>query len=539
MADPFLQELKREVVLHPENANLRYRLAEALFAERDFQNAVKQLEKLLTLAPEDGNARRLLTRAYERDGKLAMAVKTLDDAIKRNPSDASFRDEMVELLLAAGRPDDAMLHAEAAVQVAPQDPNRLSMLGELLFRKRHYERARQVLERAQRLNPHDEKLAQLLKDLYLEMGDEAAVDRVAGKRDRDYFVKQTVAALELPSIARFFTGALKEAAGALKQKDPAGAKRALVSASADDKASPAFPFLRGELLLWEQDFDRAEAAFKAAVERKADFGVAWNRLGDLHQSRGQLKESVPFYERAVNSTPDDANAWEDLGDIFSTLGELERAKEAYQKAAALVPSGKASDKLASLDRAPKLVTDAPVVGRIHALGWNPHGGAVSPLQAAAIPGNGQLIFSGNVGPVGKEAGQVAFSCLKARAIDLGILEQVRTHDLHLHFEDSEFTKEGPSAGLALVLVGISAYTGRTLKGALAASGEISLHGEVRQVGGIHEKMVAAKLYGIKTVLVPRRNLRDVRELPQEVRDAIEFIHVDTVSEALQKVLQAK
>lgn len=539
MPDPLIHELKREVVLHPEDPKLRYQLAEALFNDRDFPSAAKQLEKLLNSHPEDGNARRLLTRAYERDGKLAMAVKTLDDAIKRNPNDAEFRDEMVELLLAAGRPDDAMLHAEAASRVTPQDAKRLTMLGELLFRKRLFERARDVLERAQRLTPDDLKLGQLLKDLYLEMGDEAAVDRVAGKKDRDYFVKQTLAALASSSVTQLMTGALKEAANALMAKDPASAKRALISAGPEDKASAGFPFLRGELLLWEQDFDRAEAAFKAAVERKSDFGAAWNRLGDLHQSRGELKEAIPFYERAVASNPDDANGWEDLGDICSTLGEKERAVEAYGKAAKLNPSGKAADKLQSLDRAPKIVTDAPVVGKIHALGWNPSGGAVSPLQAAAIPGTGQLIFSGNVGPVGKEAGQVAFSCIKARAVELGILEQVRSHDLHLHFEDSEFTKEGPSAGLALVLVGISAYTGRPLKGALAASGEISLHGDVRQVGGIHEKMVAAKLYGIKTVLVPRRNLRDVRELPSEVRDAIEFIHVDTVGEALQKILLSK
>ncbi|MFL5320373.1 MAG: S16 family serine protease, partial [Myxococcaceae bacterium] len=408
-----------------------------------------------------------------------------------------------------------------------------------LFRKRLYERARDVLERAQRMDPDDAKLAQLLKDLYLEMGDEAAVDRVAGKKDREYFVRQTLATLKAQNVIALLTGALKEAANALQTKDPAAAKRALVAASSDDKASAAFPFLRGELLLWESEFEKAEIAFKAAVERKPDFGQAWNRLGDLHQTRGELKESVPFYERAVNSTPDDPGAWEDLGDIFSTIGEKERAVEAYQKAAKLNPSGKASDKLTSLDRAPKIVNDTPIVGKIHALGWNPSGGAVSPLQAAAIPGSGQLIFSGNVGPVGKEAGQVAFSCIKARAAELGILEQVRNHDLHLHFEDSEFTKEGPSAGLALVLVGISAYTGRPLKGALAASGEISLHGDVRAVGGIHEKMVAAKLFGIKTVLVPRRNLRDVRELPSEVRDAIEFIHVDTVGEALQKILLSK
>lgn len=539
MADPFITELKREVVLKPDDSQARYRLAEALFADAQYEQAVKQLQKVVELTPDHGNALRMLTRAYERDGKHGLAIKTLSEAITRNPNDADSRDEMVEMLLAASRPDDALMHAEAAVKATPTDPRRLSMLADLMMRRRLFDRAREMLERACRAAPDDPKLQAQLKELYLEMGDEAAVDRVAGKKDRPYFVAQTLAALEMPSVIPMLTGALKQAADALTRKDPAAAKRALVAAGPPEKASAAFPFLRGELMLWEEDLDKAEAAFKIAVERKPDFGVVWNRIGDLHQARGLIKEAVPFYERAVAASPDDANAYEDLGDIFATLGDVEKAREAYEKAMARSSKSKAGDKLQSLLNTPKQLTSAPVTGRIHALGWNPHGGAVSPLQAVAVPGNGQLIFSGNVGPVGKEAGQVAFSCLKARAAELGILDAVRSHDLHLHFEDSEFTKEGPSAGIALVLVGISAYTGRPLKGALAASGEITILGEVRQVGGIHEKMVAAKLYGIKTVIVPRRNLREVRELPSEVRDAIEFMHVDSVGEAITKVLLKK
>lgn len=539
MPDPFLTELKRAVVLQPDDSHARYRLAEALFADAQYEAAVKQLQKVVELSPDHGNALRMLTRAYERGGKHALAIKTLSDAITRNPADADSRDEMVELLLAASRPDDALLHAEAAVNATPSDPRRLSTLAELMMRRRLFDRARETLERACRIAPDDRRLKAQLKELYLELGDEAAVERIAGRRDRQYFVAQTLSALQTPSVTALMTGALKHAADALMNKDPSAAKRALVSAEPLEKASAAYPFLRGELLLWEEDLDKAEAAFKAAVERKPDFGVVWNRIGDLHQARGLLKEAVPFYERAVAASADDANAWEDLGDIFATLGEVEKARDAYEKAMARSSKGRAGAKLQSLLHTPKKLTAAPVVGRIHALGWNPHGGAVSPLQAVAVPGTGQLIFSGNVGPMGKEAGQVAFSCLKARAAELGILEAVRSHDLHLHFEDSEFTKEGPSAGIALVLVGISAYTGRPLKGALAASGEITILGEVRQVAGIHEKMVAAKLYGIKTVIVPRRNLRDVRELPSEVRDSIDFIHVDTVGEAITKVLLSK
>jgi ATP-dependent Lon protease len=155
----------------------------------------------------------------------------------------------------------------------------------------------------------------------------------------------------------------------------------------------------------------------------------------------------------------------------------------------------------------------------------------------AVPGKGELHFSGNVGPTGKEAGQVAFTCLKARAGPLGIEALVRERDLHLHFTDTEMGKEGTSSGLALALAGISAYLHKPLRSRLGATGEITLHGDVRRVAGIHEKMVAAHLAGLTRVLLPRGNLRDAQQLPAEVRERVELVHVDTVADALGAALE--
>ena len=174
-----------------------------------------------------------------------------------------------------------------------------------------------------------------------------------------------------------------------------------------------------------------------------------------------------------------------------------------------------------------------MAGKIGALGWNAHGGTVSPIEAVAVPGKGELVFTGNVGRTGQDAAKVAFSCLRARGEALGIERQLATHDLHLHYVDTELAKDGPSAGLALALAGYAAYAGKPLREALAATGEITLQGAVRPVGGLHEKLVASYLAGVERVLVPRKNLHEVARVPDEVRARLTIVHVDTLGEALE------
>ncbi len=538
MAHPFVDELKREVVLHPDDAAARYRLAEALFADGDFATAAKQLEKAIKLDGADRNARRLLARSYERAGRGPDALRTLEELARRAPDDVSTREELYELFLAQGRIDDALVHAEEAARLSPLDPRRHRTTADLYRMKRLLPQARAALERAQQLAPEDPHLAAELRELYLELGDDAACARVAGVRDRGYFLAQARAALDSAALAGATRdGALAQAAVALRAGELGAVKRALMIATAADKGAAAYEFLRGEVLLIEGEAERAEKAFRAVVARADDFGLAYNRLGDLLQHRGELRAAVGFYELALRHAPDDANAAEDLGDVLATLGERERAIAMYRAAADRDPSSRAADKLRSLDDAARVAAaTAPAIGKIGVLGWTPSGGAVSPLEAVAVVGHGQLIFSGNVGPTSREAGLVAFSCLKLKARDLGIGELVASYDLHLHFTDTEVGKDGPSSGLALVLAGISAYQQRPVRAGLAATGEITIHGDVKPVGGIHEKIVAAHLAGFRTVLMPRRNLKEARELPPEVASKMEIGFVDSVAEAIDRAL---
>ena len=536
--NPLLDELKRDVVLRPDDAAVRYRLAEALFADGDFANAAKQLEKAIKLDGADHNARRLLAKSYERAGRGPDALRTLEELAKRAPDDVSTREELCELFLGQGRVDDALVHAEEAARLSPLDPRKHRVAADLYRMKRLLPQARTALERAQKLAPEDAVIAAELRELYLELGDDAASERVAGVRDRKYFLAQAKAALQSSSLAAATkTGPLADAARAISDGDTGAAKRALMTASAVDKGSAAYEFLRGELLLIEGEAERAEKAFRAVVDRAADFGLAYNRLGDLLQHRGELRQAVGFYELALRHCPDDANAAEDLGDVLATLGERERAIAMYRTAADRDPTSRAADKLRSLDDAARAAASTqPQIGKIGVLGWTPSGGAVSPLEAVAVVGHGQLIFSGNVGPTSREAGMVAFSCLKLKARDLQIGELVASYDLHLHFTDTEVGKDGPSSGLALVLAGISAYQQKPLRAGLAATGEITIHGEVKPVGGIHEKIVAAHLAGFRTVLMPRRNIKEARELPSEVASKMEIVFVDSVAEAIAKAM---
>lgn len=524
---PTLHELKRAVILAPESVAARYALAEAFFGEGQFAAAIVQLERARNLAKDDGNVVRLLARAYQRDGKAPRSQALLENWVLANPKDGLARDELIEMLLSQGRVDDALLHATEALVHGVDDVRRHLFLADLLRRRGLDERAREVLEAARERFPEDALVARDLKELLNAVGD-------AIELDRSYFLAQSREALRAARFTRMVEDTpLAPIVAAMLEGHTAAARRALGELSEVVRGTAIACVLAGELQLLDGAYDAAEERFRAALAQRADLGIAWNRLGDLAQVQHDLARAVTFYKKAILHDPDDANALEDLGDVHAMLGETERAARLYRRAAEKDPSGGAPDKLAALALPP---VEVPTVGRIGVLGWHPTGGAVSPLEAVAVPGKGELILSGNLGAVAREAAQVAFSVLKTRAHELGIDGLVTGFDLHLHFTDTAIGKDGPSAGLALLLAGVSAYTQRPLKPRLAATGELTLHGQVHKVGGIHEKLVAARLAGIRTVILPKHNLQDARALPEAVTVALELVFVDSVADAIQKAL---
>ena len=174
-----------------------------------------------------------------------------------------------------------------------------------------------------------------------------------------------------------------------------------------------------------------------------------------------------------------------------------------------------------------------VPGVATGLAWTPMGGDILFIEATRIPGSGRLILTGQLGDVMKESAQAALSLVKNQAASLGI-DPARFDkiDIHIHVPAGATPKDGPSAGVAMFMALVSLLTDRTIRSDTAMTGEISLRGLVLPVGGIKEKVVAAAAAGIKRVMLPARNRRDYEDIPADVRDALEFVWLEKVEDAV-------
>jgi ATP-dependent Lon protease len=180
-----------------------------------------------------------------------------------------------------------------------------------------------------------------------------------------------------------------------------------------------------------------------------------------------------------------------------------------------------------------------VPGVATGLAWTPVGGDILFVEAARMPGSGKLILTGQLGDVMKESAQAALSLVKARSTQLGIEAGVlEKSDIHVHVPAGATPKDGPSAGVAMFLALSSLLTNRAVRSDVAMTGEISLRGLVLPIGGVKEKVLAALRAGIRTVMLPARNRRDLEEIPAEAREQLEFVWLENVDEAVAKALAA-
>ena len=178
-----------------------------------------------------------------------------------------------------------------------------------------------------------------------------------------------------------------------------------------------------------------------------------------------------------------------------------------------------------------------VPGVATGLAWTPVGGDILFIEAARMPGAGKLILTGQLGEVMKESAQAALSLVKARSRELGIEPEVlEKSDIHVHVPAGATPKDGPSAGVAMFVALASLLTARPVRSDVAMTGEISLRGLVLPIGGVKEKVLAALRAGIKTVILPARNRRDLEEIPADARDKLEFVWVERVDDALATAL---
>ncbi len=179
----------------------------------------------------------------------------------------------------------------------------------------------------------------------------------------------------------------------------------------------------------------------------------------------------------------------------------------------------------------------PEVGVVTGLAWTPFGGDILFIETIRMKGNGKVLVTGRLGDVMQESVEAAYSFVRSRATELGldpvIFEQT---DVHIHFPEGAIAKDGPSAGVAVTVALISLFTEQPVYHTVAMTGEVSLQGKVLPIGGLKEKSLAAFRAGIKKVLYPIGNTKDLIEIPQEVRSGLEFVPIETIDDALDQSL---
>ena len=178
------------------------------------------------------------------------------------------------------------------------------------------------------------------------------------------------------------------------------------------------------------------------------------------------------------------------------------------------------------------------VGACTGLAWTSVGGTTLTVEVALIKGKGELFLTGKLGDVMKESAKIAHSFVRLNAENLGIdVEDFVSKDVHIHVPEGATPKDGPSAGVTLVTAITSAFSGKKVRGDVAMTGEVTLRGKVLPIGGLKEKSLAAFRLGIKNVIMPKGNVKDLEEIPENIRKEINFIPVSTVSEVLKNALK--
>jgi ATP-dependent Lon protease len=209
-----------------------------------------------------------------------------------------------------------------------------------------------------------------------------------------------------------------------------------------------------------------------------------------------------------------------------------------------VAEGLITSKIITIDEIPQYLgpakffretaLDHPEPGIATGLAWTPVGGEILFIEALKMPGNSKLKLTGQIGEVMRESVDAALSYIRARAPYIGVEEDFfKDTDVHVHVPSGAIPKDGPSAGVAMLTSLVSLFSDRTVKKGLAMTGEITLRGHVLPVGGIKDKVLAAHRAGIKEVILPAQNAKDLEDIPPNVKNELQFDFVDRMDEVLE------
>ncbi len=264
------------------------------------------------------------------------------------------------------------------------------------------------------------------------------------------------------------------------------------------------------------------------------------------EENGLEKEDVKFERKALTKIIGEYTQEAGLRQLEREIGKVCR-KVARKKAE--LEDDFVAQKIVAADvknylRAPKIFREEALkkdaIGIVTGLAWTAVGGDILFIEALKTKGKGNLKLTGQLGEVMQESAQAAFSYAKARALELGIdPEDFENFDIHVHIPEGAIPKDGPSAGITMATALVSVLSQRPVRKDVAMTGEITLRGNVLPIGGVKEKLLAARRANIKTVILPAPNRRDLEDLPQEVADDLTFIFVENVREVFSIALLEK
>ena len=282
--------------------------------------------------------------------------------------------------------------------------------------------------------------------------------------------------------------------------------------------------------------DRMELIEVSSYTENEKFHIAKEHLIEKQKSKngikkeqltitdGALKDIIRLYTREAG-----------VRSLERTIGKLCRkaAREIFKDSEAAVKVTKTNLKtyLGNPKYSPEKKNDHAEVGIVRGLAWTSVGGVTLEVEVNVLPGKGELVLTGKLGDVMKESAQAALSYVRSISEEYGIDAEFYTkHDIHIHIPEGAVPKDGPSAGITMATAMLSAITDRPVRADVAMTGEITLRGRVLPIGGLKEKLLAAKVIGIKTVCIPKDNEKDLEEISKEITDGMEIVTVERFSQ---------
>lgn len=282
--------------------------------------------------------------------------------------------------------------------------------------------------------------------------------------------------------------------------------------------------------------DRMELIEVSSYTENEKFHIAKEHLVEKQKSKnGIKKEQLTITDSALKDIIRLYTREAGVRSLERTIGKLCRkaAREIFRDSEAAVKVTKTNLKtyLGNPKYSPEKKNDHAEVGIVRGLAWTSVGGVTLEVEVNVLPGKGELVLTGKLGDVMKESAQAALSYVRSISEGYGIDAEFYTkHDIHIHIPEGAVPKDGPSAGITMATAMLSAITDRPVRADVAMTGEITLRGRVLPIGGLKEKLLAAKVIGIKTVCIPKDNEKDLEEISKEITDGMEIVPVERFSQ---------